>query len=504
MASSRKKVVNEIKDKANAFLASRKNCNFLIELHSTLMSSDVYEVLAGIQAINRVFHHLLQNGDLYQPSSHYDEELTIEDKYKAWLHDQYVEIKSRLLELLQHDNQNVQELALCTLMRLVSGIGKDPLHPVDENIAYFPTELLQDVLRQLLSEEKDLRPLIGRFQEFLEYNDVKFYTLKILTKLMKLRKKKDLNDCFLHNLFALMSQIVLPKKPSKKFEAETKLENNLIQSENRPSFVLHYITTSKKFSFLWLEFLKCKLPVGLYKKVLLMLHEHVLAHLQNPLLLTDFLIDSYNVGGAISLLALNSLFVLIQKYNLEYPDFYGKLYALLEPEVFHVKYKARFFYLADIFLSSTHLPAYLVAAFIKRLARLALSAPPHALLMVIPFIGNLLLRHPNLKILLNRENISCDVTSDPYIMEERDLTKCRAIESSLWEVKTLQNHWCPDVASKAKFINGPLPKMEFDLSDLMIEKEVKRKIKDVPVAFDRPSGLFQRKEDKMEDIWILE
>ncbi|XP_076372819.1 nucleolar complex protein 4 homolog [Tachypleus tridentatus] len=500
MASSRKKVVNEIKDKANAFLASRKNCNFLIELHSTLMSSDVDEVLAGIQAINRVFHHLIQNGDLYQPSSQVGEELTVEDKYKSWLHDQYVEIRSQLLELLHHDNQNVQELALCTLMRLVSGIGKDPLSPVDENVSYFPIELLQDILKQLLSEEKNLRPLIGRFQEFVEYDDVRFYTLKILNKLMKFHKKK----------FALMSQIILPKKLSKKVEAETRLVNNLIQSESRPSFVLHHITTSKKFSSLWLEFLKCKLPLGLYKKVLLILPEHVLPHLQNPLLLTDFLVDSYNVGGAISLLALNSLFVLIQKYNLEYPDFYGKLYALFEPEVFHVKYKSRFFYLADLFLSSTHLPAYLVAAFIKRLARLALSAPPHALLMVIPFIGNLLLRHPNLKIMLNRENVSCDVTSDPYLMEEHDITKCRAIESSLWELKTLQNHWCPDIASKAKFINGPLPKMEFDLSDLfsisyeeMIEKEVKRKMKDVPVAFDRPSGLFQRKEDKMGDIWIL-
>lgn len=37
----------------------------------------------------------------------------------------------------------------------------------------------------------------------------------------------------------------------------------------------------------------------------------------------------------------------------EYPDFYRKLYSLLDPSVFHVKYRARFFHLADLFLSSS-------------------------------------------------------------------------------------------------------------------------------------------------------
>lgn len=36
----------------------------------------------------------------------------------------------------------------------------------------------------------------------------------------------------------------------------------------------------------------------------------------------------------------------------DYPDFYKKLYNLLEPSVFHVKYRARFFHLANLFLSS--------------------------------------------------------------------------------------------------------------------------------------------------------
>ena len=76
--------------------------------------------------------------------------------------------------------------------------------------------------------------------------------------------------------------------------------------------------------------------------VLIILHERVMPHLTKPLLLTDFLMESYDVGGSISLLALNGVFHLIHKYNLEYPDFYKKLYALFTPDVLHVKYRARY------------------------------------------------------------------------------------------------------------------------------------------------------------------
>lgn len=73
---------------------------------------------------------------------------------------------------------------------------------------------------------------------------------------------------------------------------------------------------------------------------------------------------------------------------------------MFEPEIFHTKFKARLFYLADIFLSSTHLPENLVAAFIKRLARLSLIAPPQDAVIILYFIGNLILRHTGLKSLI--------------------------------------------------------------------------------------------------------
>lgn len=40
------------------------------------------------------------------------------------------------------------------------------------------------------------------------------------------------------------------------------------------------------------------------------------------------------------------------------------------------KHRERFFQLADVFLSSSLVPAYTIAAFAKRFARLALTASP--------------------------------------------------------------------------------------------------------------------------------
>jgi U3 small nucleolar RNA-associated protein 19 len=84
------------------------------------------------------------------------------------------------------------------------------------------------------------------------------------------------------------------------------------------------------------------------------------------------------LGGPLGLLALNGLFILITQYNLcvmldalssqyitamqltpphqclsDYPDFYTKLYSMVDRAVLHVKYRARFFRLTETFLSSS-------------------------------------------------------------------------------------------------------------------------------------------------------
>lgn len=200
-------------------------------------------------------------------------------------------------------------------------------------------------------------------------------------------------------------------------------------------------------------------------------------------------------------MALNGLFILCTPS--EYPDFYRKLYGLLDPSVFHVKYRARFFHLADLFLSSSHLPAYLVAAFAKRLSRLALTAPPEALLMVLPFICNLLRRHPACRVLVHRPP-GPELDADPYDPEEEDPARSRALESSLWELQTLQRHYHPEVSRAAGVINQALSGPEVSVAPLLeltafevFERDLKEKKgqESVPLEFLPAQGLLGRQDD---------
>lgn len=192
-------------------------------------------------------------------------------------------------------------------------------------------------------------------------------------------------------------------------------------------------------------------------------------------LLMDFLTSSYEAGGATSLLALSGLFHLIQERNLDYPSFYSKLYSLLDNELLHSKHRSRFFRLLDTFMGSTHLPAQLVASFIKRLARLALQAPPAGIVVVVPWIYNMLKSHPQCTFMIHRENhdpkqgekLEAEGMDEPFDMGEADPMMSDAIESSLWEIETLQSHYHPNVATLAKIISEQFTKQSYNIEDFL-------------------------------------
>ncbi|KAG6876448.1 hypothetical protein C0993_003088 [Termitomyces sp. T159_Od127] len=150
---------------------------------------------------------------------------------------------------------------------------------------------------------------------------------------------------------------------------------------------------------------------ALTMRALNFMHRGVMPHLTRPVLLYGLggcvgglwsVMDHISVksairdftGGTVGLLALNVLFVLIKEYNLDYPSLYTRLYAFLDRDVLHLKHRARFFRMTELLLSSTHLPANLLASFVKRLSRLSLTALPTAIDMVVPFTYSILKRHP--------------------------------------------------------------------------------------------------------------
>jgi len=399
--------VKEIKDKTKAILESDANSNFIVDILELSETQDEEFLLAFVRSVHKIFTTFCSRGKLHflpQQRRTAKDSQDPQDVFSCWLHEKYLLTLKRLLHLLSVGSQNIKEFSLCTLMKFVVEEGKQKSPPS------FPNDLFRQICDVLFDGANSMKYCIERFVEYLEYDDVRFYVLKNLSKFLgNLSNTKGRSQCLVENVFTMLNQIKMKEKAEdlNNFLFEVKKNKKGKDSDKKlePSFTV--LKQQKKvFSSAWLSFLAVPLTSEIHKKILLNLHTDVLPHMTDPKLLMDFLTDSYNTGGVTSLLALNSLFVLIHKHNLDYPDFFKKLYALFEPNIFHVKYQSRFFHLTDLFLMSTHLPAYLVAAFVKRLSRLALTAPPSGAMLAVPFVCNLIKRHPGVQVLIQRKQVS--------------------------------------------------------------------------------------------------
>jgi U3 small nucleolar RNA-associated protein 19 len=231
--------------------------------------------------------------------------------------------------------------------------------------------------------------------------------------------------------------------------------------------------------------------------------------MSRPEILMDFFTDCYNVEGSTSLLALSGLFDLMNSKNLDYPSFFPKLYSLLDANLLPSKHRSRFMRLLNTFLGSSHLPASLVASFIKRLSRLALMAPPAAIVAIVPYIYNILKAHPTCTFMIHRklrapnEKTNNNLGIDPFDMSEKDPQKTNAIDSSLWELETLQSHYHPNVASLARIISEQFTKQQYNLEDFldhgyasMLESELAKEPKKAPVIeYGIPQRILTKSDD---------
>ncbi|GAB9466845.1 Nucleolar complex protein 4 [Globisporangium polare] len=506
-------------------------------------------------------------------------------KFRKWLWSIYVSFVKEMLDwLLNKKDSNAQVAALRTLMEFVAREGEMRANGVAT--AGFGNETFMRVVQQLMAAPKLKGELASVFkgEYVVAYVDVQYFMLKNLTQLLESEyakdddEKRDATDfSFVANALRLLGMVSMPESADdiRSFLVEPKEdaasdlpEEELVsddedsdvdsddepqslavgnkrkvedaakkKSQKSPKKSVKGLRSLKQhqhaFSQAWVAVLRHRLPQDAYKKILVQLPDDIMPHLVNPLLLSDFLTDSYNLGGVTSLLALNSLFILIQDYNFDYPDFYNKLYRLLDdPSLLSAKQRNRFFGLLELFLSSTHLPAYMIAAFAKRFSRLSLVAEPGAIMFIIPMVYNLILRHKECLQLIHRTGSSTaaekalkrrmELSSgnavdaaakklsgeaiqialkdghDPFVSDEQDPLQCNALQSSLWELHTMKQHYNAEVALKANLFEEKLRHAFLDLDDAMdvtyksiFDQQLKRKEKGkVPLAFQPCTSLF--------------
>jgi len=444
---------------ADEILKSKKNYNNITKLIQILEAEgdEADDSVVAAISLCRVFTSLMVSGDMVRKQGTTEKDAVV----IKWLKERYSEYKAGLLLLLGEEGVSSTVLDLC--MRLLKTEGQ---HFRGQEYS-FPTTFLTDMVRVFLDPKND-GSVREEFSETYveEYDDIRFYTLEALEKVLAEAEPQ----AFFENAVQMLTAI--ESVP----ESKEELEDFWVPAPKKTSHALYSLTQHKKRAQnAWLSLMNLEMDKEQRKSILGLMVKSIAPWFMKPELLMDFLTDSYNAGGSTSLLALSGVFYLLQEKNLDYPSFYRKLYSLLDSEILHSKHRSRFFRLLETFLGSTHLPAVLVASFVKRLSRLTLNAPPAAVVTVVPWIYNILKKHPMCTFMIHRETRGTEAKEllekegmdDPFLMEEEDPMETKAIESSLWEIVTLQSHYHPNVATLAKIISEQFTKQSYNMEDFL-------------------------------------
>ncbi|KAJ5085293.1 hypothetical protein N7532_010064 [Penicillium argentinense] len=486
--------LSTIQDLETQIAESRKHYNNIVTLISMMKVEDNAKEpeLAAAVSLCRVFSRLIAAGNFIESNRAAENEKII----VAWLKERCLEYQRGLMAIIREADTTSQVTALTLAMRLVK-----------ERITHIPgaenniwATLFKDIVEAVVEAQdgQDLQTeFVNKFAK--EYEDVRYFTFTHLSEYADVRRSHEIID----SIIAILS--ACEEVPA----ADHEFETFFVPRENKSKQLNSASSHKKRAQEAWLAILRNDLSQPQRKSLLRIMVHHIEPWFSRPELLMDFLTDSYNAGGATSLLALSGLFYLIQEKNLDYPQFYSKLYSLLDADLLHSKHRSRFFRLLNTFLASTHLPAALVASFIKRLSRLAINAPPSAIVVIVPFMYNLFKSHPTCTFMMHRtirdKDLAAEIEEhgmdDPFDAAETDPTRTNAIESSLWEIETLQSHYHPNVASIARIISEQFTKQHYNLEDFldhtyqgMVQAELgtgERPLKKTPVVeYQIPKRIF--------------
>lgn len=446
---------------------------------------------------NKINDEIISNGNGAKSSASEDKKMIIK-----WLLEKYTTFKDIIYGFIEDKLAGSTSLQLDLLDIILNFIRLESQRKSSTSqVVFFPTQSYKSLTESILNSKNgeilfdgttDNFIVLEFLDKFQKYWDLQFYFFNNLSEVLnewkQEKSEKDLQLIFANFLTVLRKGLL--------FNEKTLEEEPLWIAPNKegklPSSLYKHTLFKSQFQKSVIAMLSYPLLQEQYKSVLMILHKRIIPYMSQPQSLMDFLTDCYDLTDdlIVPILALNSLYELMKNYNLEYPDFYSKLYSLLTPELLYTKYRSRFFRLCDLFLSSTHLSANLVASFIKKLTRISLAASASGVVIIIPFIYNLLKRHPTCMIMLHKEDTESGY-QDPFNSEEKNPLHTEAIKSSLWELDTLMTHYHPNVATLAKIFGEPFRKPSYNMEDFLdwsynslLQSEYDRKFKDKNSALE--------------------
>ncbi|XP_020965051.1 nucleolar complex protein 4 homolog B [Arachis ipaensis] len=527
--------VAEIKTLGNDLLSSASNINNLpLLLNFVNPSSPPHHLLESLLSLHSFFLPLLPT--LPSSSSRAADAKGFEHQshfiYNAWLRSKFDELVKSFLEVLvsprqqQEEQEAVKEVVLDTLMEFVKVANGGRFH----------SAIYHRFLHSIVHSESSVEFLVDLLTaKYFKYIDVCYFTLISLKKLATTLEGKDQSEDksenadvadasqlsssterVIHNIYYTISRVPPFENSDNTSDLEmwSRSENehkqpcgdvNADDKQVKPgkhdNSVLSAAKIAKKmklkFTQAWLSFLRLPLPLDVYKEVLVNLHQVVIPHLSNPVMLCDFLTRSYDIGGVVSVMALSSLFILMTQYGLEYPNFYEKLYVLLVPSIFMAKHRSISSY-AEIIDFWPHFDS---GAVCNSLIEFLMHEQED---QVDEGKGD---KATDEATAANSDDAKVSASQklriDHFNYGEPNPKKSNAMRSSLWEVDTILQHYCPPVSRFALSLENDLTvrakTSEVNVGDFssgsyatIIGAEMSRRVKQVPLAFYKstPSTLF--------------
>ncbi|EJT49080.1 hypothetical protein A1Q1_01729 [Trichosporon asahii var. asahii CBS 2479] len=550
-----------------ALTAKPADPNPILALLALARHANPEVVHKAVWALYRVFGVQLAQGrvgGITGPKERESAEVKDGGKVKSWLRDRLLEYAAILGGLL-HDSEAALRLLFALLVPLSESAGV-PIHlpyfrilvsyllappdsqrgasshdsTLEENQEGPSGELPLDVAGAAVDDYwakyDDLRLFFFReIPSFLPLQHVDNLLNQLVHLIYLPKEQGDINAFFIPGLKANPSSAKKAKsKKGKKGKKEVDALPDWMEAYDEPSDEEEEQLAGKKrqrtaalgtaaavhslaahtaaYTAAWEGVLSYPLEKGWERRVLTNLHGErgILAYMSasRRVIVADWLGATVDRGGAHAMLAMNGLYVLMTAYNLDYPNFYTRLYALLTPEVLHARYRARFFRLLEFYQEARAFGADGPAG--RRRARHPLHVQP-------------LQEASGTMPMLHRLDDGQDL--DPYDATEPNPLSTKAIDGSVWELGAVRKHYLASIAVMAQVFEEQFTKPPFLLEDFLdhgyqtlFNTEAERKIKnppalsvqlelgkpeDMPAPFPSGDGGFGEDKDVVSELWAF-
>ncbi|KAJ8969965.1 hypothetical protein NQ317_008528 [Molorchus minor] len=173
------KDIQTVEIESPRILSSRKNTQCLEEIVRHFEGG--MDIPSCLLALELIFTTLLKDREmLIEVVPLKPVEKTSENQYKEWLKNVYEECYTKMLQSIENGSHKIQVQGLSTAMNILSYEGKFPLEAKDN---YVPLTKLKAVLMKILSNKQNNAHLINKYTEYLLFDDILFFTWKVLPSL---------------------------------------------------------------------------------------------------------------------------------------------------------------------------------------------------------------------------------------------------------------------------------------------------------------------------------